>query len=51
MRGILDILPVQTGYVWFDVVVYIVSGGAFVVLCYLVPRWLRNMYRDFKAIL
>lgn len=42
-------LPVNTGYVGLDIVVYIVSGGAFIVLCLTVPIWLRDRLREIRA--
>lgn len=36
---------VDTGFWWFDVIVWVVSGGAFLGICYLLPSYYRNVIR------
>lgn len=35
----------HTGWWWLDAVVYAVSGGAFLAICYLAPSYFRNVIK------
>jgi hypothetical protein len=46
------IFVAHTGWWWLDAIVYIVSGGAFLAICYLAPSYYRaNVEPVYRAIL
>lgn len=38
----MSVFIAHTGWWWLDVIVYVVSGGAFLGICYLLPSYYRS---------
>lgn len=49
----MSLFIAHTGWWWLNVVVYVVSGGAFLAICYLAPRYyeetLKPVYDEMLA--